>query len=297
MLPRVSVAAGCWAEIVSELDRVAPCEAIALPLLALLPRGAEERNPCAPLELEDLEELVIARVVLVPEQRQINALARVSVLPLTDELVNARAAAELRRFPRLRACAYLHSHPFARGSTWPSSGMTGDLDGHMRPLLRHNADSGLHTSFSFIACRTDDGGGWRLQGFALDRRGEVIDLGFAEPLAEHRLRRLLLPPLGAREPFRHLLRRWRRELRRTRVRYESDDLFDGWRRTIVELDPQRALVILLPLDFPLCPLRCFVVDRAARQTRRLVPHHPTSLAGDAWLRLLRQVEEELDGAS
>jgi hypothetical protein len=296
MLPRVSVAVDCWTAIVAELDRVDPCEAIALPLLALVPR-AEERNPCAPLGLEELEEVIIARVVLVPEQRQINAPARVSVLPLTDELVNARVAAELRSFPRLRACAYLHSHPFARGSTWPSRGLAGDVDGHMRPLLRHNVESGLHASFSLIACRGADGRGWRLQAFALDPRGEVIDLGFAEPLAEHRLGRLLLPPLSAREPFRHLLRRWRRELRRARARCESDELFDGWRRTIVELDRQRALVILLPLDFPLRPPRCFVVDRASRRTWPITPRDPASLAGDAWLRLLRQAEEEHDGLS
>jgi len=286
MPPRVKIGESCWARAQRELDRVYPCEGIGLPLVALVPTRPA-RNPCAAMGLDDLAELVISRIVLVPGERQVNLPARVGVTPLTDPLVNAAVGAELRRFPRLRACAYLHSHPFARGRTLPSRGPGCDVEGHMLPLLARNRDCGLHASFSFIACREAGGRGWRLQAFALDGQARLVDLGFAAPVPDAALGPLMLGPLSRRPPHTHLLRRFRRELRRRGYRSRTDDLFDGWRRTIVRVNPDLQLVILLPLDFPHGTARCFVVRRPGR-TRELPPP-PFSLG--AWIHVIQQVAE------
>ena len=283
------VSASCWTRIVAELDRVYPDEAVAAPLCALVYRDPL-RDPCAPIQLADLRQVVIPRVVLVPADSQQNSPTRVRVLEGADVRVNAELLELTRRHPRLRACAALHSHPFALGGTAPSRGLCGDVGGHMQPLLERNRDAGLEACFSFIACR--GAAGWRLQGFALDGRGELHDLGFARILedASPLLGPLLLAPLADRWPQRHLLRRWRRELRRAGWRHRTDELFDGWLRTVVELGPGRRAVILLPLTFPAAAPRFFAVQE---NPRRVVPFRPAGspyLGPAAWRSALEQME-------
>ena len=288
--PAVLVGAACWDAITAELDRVYPAEGILVPLVGLLPRD-RRATPCTPLALSAIAEVVIARCVRVPPERQRNTLCRVSVLPEADQIVNEEVLALTARHPRLRACGYLHSHPFARGVTWPSSGSGCDVDGHMRPLLAHNRGAGLEASFSFIACRDLASRAWLLHAFALEPGGALRDLGLARVVADDSpsITPLLLRGLRTRSPQRFLLRRWRRSLVRAALRHRIDDLFDGWLRAVVELEGGRA-VLLLPCDFPANPLRVFAVpgDRAPRQ----VPA-PPSVAPDAWLQAVRRVEEVL----
>ncbi len=270
MLPRCTINSRCWRQVCAELDRVRPAEGLAVPLVALAPR-LPDFNPCSLLELEDLGEILIAAAVLVPEDRQVNQAARVSVLPDTNRRVNRRVEKLVARFPRLRSCAYLHSHPFARGGTWPSRGPGCDYDGHMLPLLERNREAGLNTSFSFIACRADDERSWCLQAFALDRCRQIVDLGFVRPVDERgpTVRAALARGLTARHLPRVMLRHWRRELDLRRVRYQVDELFDGWTRTIVHASESTAVVVLLPLDFPERPPGFFRVNKADGRSRPL----------------------------
>ncbi len=285
----IKISASCWRRVTAELDRTYPLEGVVLPLVGLLPRRVDA-NPCAAMELEDLRAVVLARTVLVPHHLQVNAHARVGVLQQTDRVINREVERLTRRYPRLRACAYLHSHPFAHGSTWPSSGCRGDHDGHMVPLLRRNRRAALNTSFSFIACMGQNG--WRLQAFALDDREQVVDLGFAQvvpdrdPDLRHTLRR---SHLGA-APLRSVLRRWRRELRRARLRLRDEELFDGWRRWIINLGRDLAAVVLLPMDFPDHAPRCHVVRRASGQTWPHALRRPLSLAPDTWVKEARRIQ-------
>ncbi len=291
-VPELLVAASCWETIVAELDRVYPDEGIAVPLVALVPR-ASEPDPCAPLRLGDLRALVVPRVVLVPREAQQNLPARVSVRAGGDERVNAQVAALCAEHPRLRACAYLHSHPFAHGRTWPSRGPGCDVDGHMLPLLERNREAGLETSFSLIAAPGP--GGWQLHGFALDG-GEVVGLGLAQVVSDESalIRRLLLPHLERRAPQRHLLRRWRRALRRAHLRFSSDELFEGWLRTVVEVDEHLRVVILLPLEFPSREPR-FYVAPSSGEVRRAYPSRGPRLAPEAWLAAVRELKESVHG--
>jgi hypothetical protein len=167
----------------------------------------------------------------------------------------------VRRHPRLRAAAYLHSHPFAIGRTWPSGG---DLEGHMLPMLRRNAEAGLEASFSFIACR--GGGGWRLPCFAMDARGRVIELDAPEVVddGDEAIRRA-----RSERASRCLVRRWRQQLQRRGLAPRADELFDGWSRVRVRLGGERVLVALFPLDFPAAPPRYHLVDLRTRAARRL----------------------------
>ncbi len=290
---RIKIGASCWRQVTTELNRTFPLEGVALPLVGLIPRRADF-NPCATMELQDIRTVVLARVVLVPGELQVNQYARVGVRSRTDRVVNREVERLTRRFPRLRACAYLHSHPFAHGSTWPSSGCRGDYEGHMLPLLRRNRDAALNTSFSFIACRGERGG-WRLQGFALGGDERVVDLGFAavvpddDPELGYPLRR----PRIWRPPYRQVLRRWRRELKRARLPFVYDELFDGWQRCVIEAGPDRALVILLPMDFPDRAPWYHVVHKGSGAARPFLPRRPASLAPDAWVRAARQVQQEV----
>ncbi len=262
MTPTPVVSDFAWRQIVRELDRVAPAEGLLVPLVALRPRAADA-NPCAMLELDAIAEVIIAAVLLVPRARQENRLARVSVLPETDDEVGRRIEAQVARFPRLRACAYLHSHPFATGRTAPSRGASGDVEGHMLPLWHRSRAAGLNTSFSFIACRGTAGHGWRLQGFAIDRSGRVVDLGFARVVANRgpEIDFALQPALDRQPIARALLRHWRRRQRRLGRRVRTDELFGGWRRLVARDRQGGAVVLLVPLDFPAAPVRRFLVTR------------------------------------
>ncbi len=278
MVTKIKVSASCWQTICDEFDRVAPREGILVPLVAL-DLADSDHNPCSNISLEDVVEMVIADVVLIPSDRQRNQLARVSVLGDTDDLVGQRIEESVQRHPRLRACAHLHSHPFARGSTWPSRGSRCDYDGHMLPLLFDNRGAGLDTSFSFIACRksagrddtNDESGRWKLQCFALDGRARIVDLGFAEvvPDAAVEVVAALHPPLHASTVARTWFRHWRRRQRTQGRRVKVEPLFDGWLRAIAQRHGQPTSVVLLPNDLPTRRSQFFVVEGG--QSREVFP--------------------------
>jgi hypothetical protein len=261
--PRILVARSCWEVITGELDRVAPAEGVLLPLVAL-DRRSPDADPCAPVGLRELAAVVLAEVRCLPPHLQHNGLARVAALPSADAWADGVVLPLVRRAPRLRAAAYLHSHPFAIGHTWPSAG---DVEGHMIPLWRRNAEAGLDASFSFIACAAG-GGGWRLPCFALggDARGRVVELGAAEVVDDDHdaIRRARAPRAS-----RCLLRRWRHQLHRRGLALRADELFDGWSRVRVRLGAHRVLVALFPVDFPGAPPRYHLVDLRTRASRRL----------------------------
>lgn len=255
---KLLVAESTWRTIVGELDRVAPAEAVLLPLVAL----EHARPPCAPIELADIATLVLADVRVVPAHLQENSGAHVAALASCDAWADDVVLPLVRRHPRLRAAAYLHSHPFATEHTWPSGT---DVTGHMIPLLRRMVDTGLHASFSFIACRAY-GGGWRLPCFAIDRRERVLELGTATVIPDDApaIRRA-----RCERAQRWLVRRWRRQLARRGLAVRCEDLFDGWLRVQVRLAAERTLVALFPVDFPSSPPRYHIVDHATRRAREV----------------------------
>ena len=263
MLPAVAITESCLSTVCAELDRVSPREGLAVPLVWLKKR-APEPSPGALLRLEQIEQVVVAAVLLVPPEKQLNASVRVGVLAHTDSLLADATRSLVRRHPRLRACAYLHSHPFARGWTRPSRGPSCDYEGHMLPLLARNREAGLATSFSFIACRSASGDGWALHAFALDEEGAIVDLGLARPVPDSHPEavRALAPPL-TRRPAARLVRAWLRKLRRAGLAYRVDELFDGWHRIIVEASRQVSLVALVPVSFPRESAQLLVWDKRA----------------------------------
>lgn len=290
MLPHCTINSHCWRQVCAELDRVRPAEGLAVPLVTLRPRRADF-NPCTMLELEDLGVVLIAAAVLVPEDRQVNRAARVSVLPDTNRRVNRRVEKLVARFPRLRPCAVLHSHPFARGGTWPSRGPDCDYEGHMLPLLQRNREAGLNTSFSFIACRAGDDRSWELQAFALDWRRQIVDLGFVEPVDERdrAVRSALTRGLTSRHLPRVMLRQWRRELDLRRLRYQVDELFDGWTRIIVHATESTAVVALLPIEFPERLPSFFCVSKRDGRSRPLAAQVSTLRTPAGWCAVVDEV--------
>jgi len=254
---RIVVARDSWQVITRELDRVAPDEGVLLPVVALEHRA----DPCAPIALADLTTVVLAAVRCVPPELQRGSLMRVVALPRSDAWADGVVGELVRRHPRVRAAAYLHSHPFADDRTWPSGA---DIDGHMRPLLARNAEAGLCASFSFIACRR--GRGWALPCFAMDARGRVSELGDSEVVDDD------CPAIvhaRAGRTSRPVLKRWRAELRRRGFAPRLDELFGGWSRVRIPLDGHRVVVALFPVDFPATPPQYHLVDTRTRRAERL----------------------------
>lgn len=251
---RIVVAQSCWTAITFELDRVAPREGVVLPLVALEHRAA----PCAPIGLAEITTLAIADARSVPPQLQDNALFGVTARPSADAWADSVVLPLVRRYPRLRAAAYLHSHPFAHARTWPSGG---DIDGHMTPLLARNRACGLDVAFSFIAC-----GRWKLPCFAMDAGRRVVELGDAEVVDD--ADPIIVRARAERAP-RSWLKRWKQRLRARGLSVHIDELFDGWTRAKIELDAQRIQVVLFSIDFPTEAPLYFVVDRRTRRSERV----------------------------
>jgi len=264
----VVVARSAWKTIVDELDRVAPREGVLLPLVAL---EARTPHPCTSIKLGAIDTLVLAEAHCVPPHLQEQSTVHVEALPTSDAWADDIVADSLRRSPRLRAAAYLHSHPFAFHRTSPSRG---DIDGHMKPLLGRNTDAGLEASFSFIAC-TSWRGSWNLPCFAMDPRERVIELGNSVVVADDdpRVVRALAPRRS-----RSLVRRWRRHLLRHGFTVTVDDLFGGWIRARVAIAPDLVLVVLFPLDCPASPPRYDLVDTRAQTAHALsLDFSPTAM--------------------
>lgn len=251
---KVVVAQSCWNAIELELSRVAPREGVLLPLIAI----EHTRQPCAPIQLADISTLAIADVRAVPPELQESSPVHVAALPRADAWADATVLPLVRRSPRLRAAAYLHSHPFAYGTTSPSSS---DIDGHMLPLLARNAECGLFASFSFIACDR-----WKLPCFAMDAHRRVVPLGDTEIVDDADP---IITRARTQRPPRFWLKRWKQRLRARGLAPHVDELFDGWTRARITLDAGRVLVVLFPLDFPHAAPRYFVVDRRARTSKQL----------------------------
>ncbi|MCC6806283.1 MAG: hypothetical protein IT381_02570 [Deltaproteobacteria bacterium] len=248
---RIIIAQSAWDEMAAELDRVAPAEGVLLPLVALRSTAL----PAAPRTLATIEALVIAGMLRVPAALQTNAAIAVRVLPSADATMQREVERVTAQHPRLRVAAYLHSHPFAFGRTWPSAG---DYDGHMLPLAAQNERAGVATSFSLIACRERDG--WALQTFALDGGRRVVDLGFAQktPDGDPLVRWALQPPLS--RPARAILRQLCRRHQRAGREVRSTELFDGVRRYVVREGGAPREVLFVPCDFPAAPARRFAID-------------------------------------
>ena len=284
MKPAVRIRRSSWSTIQAELNRVAPAEGLAVPLVHLSRRQADA-DPCAPLSLVDLDGILIADVVLVPAGLQHNLPYRVRVQAHTDQRVNRKLQARLDRHPRLRACAYLHSHPFARGDTWPSGG---DLHGHLWPLLERNTQAGLELSLTFLACRDSGAQGWKLQAFSLSRDGVTRNLGFARPVMDDSpaVRAALRGPLHARAAFLKLMFRFRQALRLRRLVYRTEELFGGWLRTVVCPGSAHSAAALMPIDYPARPIRFYAVAGKRCLSLPLSAAGPARLGPEGWAELL-----------
>lgn len=265
-LPACYMTGDFWQRVRAELDRVQPLEGVAVPLVSLELRRPD---PCARIGLEDIRSVTLAAALIVPGHLQVNERLRVHVTSGTDERLNASMRKVLKRFPRLRTGALLHSHPFARGATFPSRGPAGDYEGHMLPLLERNREAGLETSFSFIACRESRGPGWRLEAFALDDEERIVALGAVEVVEDgHRAVREAFDA-GTRRggPAWLRVRRLARQLRKCEIRHSVDELMGGWLRLIAHPAPGRATVHLLPPCYPLEPEQSFDIRHATVQRR------------------------------
>lgn len=257
-MPRLSVSARCWTDITRELERVAPAEAVLVPVVQVVRRD----DPWRTAGLHDVVEVRLVEVVRVAPDKQRNGSAYVSVVAGTDPDVDRAVLRLTRRMPALRTAAYLHSHPFSRGRTFASGT---DHRGHMIPLLARNEAAGLGASFSFIACRDGTGRGWRLQCFALDRAAplEVVDAGFCTVEADDSsaMRGARLPGVLQRE--RAALRAWRTALRRRGWRVCFRQLLDGWVRARVDVDTHRTVAVFFPHEFGVSTrsVRTVLVDR------------------------------------
>jgi len=287
--PRVLVPAACWAQIERELSRVAPREGFAAPLVALRPRSAT-RLPGLSLRLRDLDEIVIGAVVCVPAHLQRNERVRVSALAFADDAIRPELAALAARHPRLRSCAFLHSHPFAHGSTSPSYE---DLTGHLRPLLERNRGAGLAASLSFIACRSGrEPEGWALQAFALDEDGRQRDLGFAQVIADDSApARWALAGAWEESSAQKVATRWMDAA--TSLAPRLDELFDGWLRIRVDASPRASLLVLVPREFPDATPRLVAWDRPQGRTFELGFAEPGFFRADFLARATRRLQEVL----
>ncbi len=290
-LPRVRVTASAYAQIARELWRVYPREGFVVPLLALRPRKPALPGPA--LQLEDLEEVVLAEVVCVPAHLQRNESLRVHALSFADAAIAPEIDARLARHPLLRACGFLHSHPFARGSTAPSHT---DRVGHLRPQLAQNREAGLAASFSIIACL---GGAeaqplWKLQCFALDGDGAQHDLGFAEVV-----------PDGSREASWALqgdwesstagrvASRWLAKARAQGLEPRRDELFDGWLRLKLPASERATLLALVRREFPSIAPRLVAWDRWSGRTFELALPEPGWFRADFLVRAVSRLQEVL----
>ncbi len=249
--PRFLMGMRAWQELCGELDRVAPDEGLAVPLMSIeLRRGLA--HPVQTMYLDQIKHVIIPRLFLLPGHLQDNRWARVQALAGSDDALQSRIDRCLDLYPRLRPAGFIHSHPFAKARTWPSSGPRGDIEGHLKPLMQRNGQSGLATGFSLIACRNRSGRGWKLQAFALDRQGQVSDCGMVQPAPEGHpaLRRALRGHAMQQQAGRKIILPWLQHMKSSGLQVQTQSLFDGWLRCDLSRNEERLISVLLPADFP-----------------------------------------------
>jgi len=149
-LPKVIIEPTVWKNITAEVAKWAikgknlgasPLECVFYPLTAISLRKEQPLTPFDTIDLTDVEQFSVGSVFIPPEKYANYTSYSASFLNDTEnamqEVFTKAVEQEIKLQPQLYFLCPGHSHPFAIGTTSPSST---DIEHHMRPYKRKNEE-------------------------------------------------------------------------------------------------------------------------------------------------------------
>lgn len=260
-MPRVLITQSAWTIIAREVSFFAKQnkEAIIYPLFGFIRKTDCLKAPWEMLTLDDIEYFIVTHAFAPPRELCDHSTVRAGFIFLSeeDQLKWQKAMEDwyqlwCQKFPTLEI-GNVHSHQFARGNTWPSSG--GESTDYYRiyKFWQHLTTRKLDTPLEIIICQAGYfGRAWKACCFGFDQTQSLISFGSAQIIKDDH-------PLVAEvltRPFNLTSRGlfWKLEqIRQLPEEIESfDNYYFGWISCKIKLSETKYLFVNLPPSFPNC---------------------------------------------
>lgn len=267
-LPKVIIEPTVWKNITAEVAKWAirgknlgasPLECVFYPLTAISLRKERPLTPFDTINLIDVEQFSVGSVFIPPEKyaNYTSYSASFSCQNETEntmqEVFTKAIEQEIKLQPQLYFLCPGHSHPFAIGTTSPSST---DIEHHMRPYKRKNEELlGFRFSLALIIVQEPSQKdivlqsiynqyAWRACCFALDENEKVQNLGFAEIANNNQY---FTPFYQSRQgnTWESLQKAFLADRLIEHERWPG-----GWTSFLIKDNPENATLVMLPPKFP-----------------------------------------------
>lgn len=259
-MPRVLITHSAWKIITREVSFFAKQnkEAIIYPLFGFIRKDDCLKPPWEMLTLDDIKYFVITHAFAPPRELCNHSTARAGFMLLSEEdQIKWQQAMEswylplCQKFPTLEI-GNVHSHQFARRTTWPSSGGNSTDYYRIYKFWQHLRARKLDTPLEVIICQAGYfGWDWKACCFGFNQEQSLVSFGSASIIYDNHpvVSKILSVPFNL--TLEGLF--WKLEQRRQVPEIESfDNYYFGWTSCKIQLSKSRYLFVNLPPSFPNC---------------------------------------------
>lgn len=259
-MPQVLITQSAWTVITKEVNFFARQnkEAIVYPLFGFVRSDNCLKAPWEMLALDDIKYFVVTHAFVPPREMCDHSTIQAGFMFSSEEDQDRwQKALEnwyrplCQRFPTLEI-GNVHSHQFARYTTWPSSG--GESTDYYRiyGFWQHLRTRKLDTPLEIIICRAGFfGRDWKACCFGFDQTQSLIPLDSAKIVADDDI--LVTDVLTRPFNLTSWGLFWKLEQRRQLPEIESfDNYYFGWTSCKIKLAENKYLFVNLPPSFPDC---------------------------------------------
>ncbi|MDO8669515.1 MAG: hypothetical protein Q7K65_04435 [Candidatus Buchananbacteria bacterium] len=257
-MPQVLITQSAWTTIAREVSFFDQQnkEAIIYPLFGFIRKDNCLKAPWTMLTLDDIKYFIVTHAFAPPRELCHHSVARAGFMLLSEEdeikweeALKAWYQPLCQRFPTLEI-GNVHSHQFARYSTWPSSGGQSTDYYRIYKFWQHLRTRKLDTPLEIIICQGSYFRRiWRACCFGFGETQNIVSLGPAKIITDdHPLAaQILTPPFNLTSEGLF----WKLEQSRKLPQIESfDNYYFGWISCKIRLAENKYLFVNFPPSFP-----------------------------------------------
>ncbi len=211
------------------------------------------KSPLELVGLDEIDKVVVTHVLWPHDKFKDYGPGRAGFKPGVNEHFNPMVESMIARYPRIEACAKMHSHTFKARSL-----SEGDKKCHIFNAVDWYQSKGLNTMFSFLV--SPNGDNFDLHCFAPDKKARIVRLKVRFISRGHSLiQAARLAPYYRTESGSQWCDHNKNLLKRHFPTLRNNLPSFGWRRYVLSIN-QTEYVICIPPRFPFQGLRLYAVD-------------------------------------